>query len=84
MHASETSNPPPDRPTPAFDAPIPPRQTQPQESDIYYLLDEMAEQHVKEVMLAYFMLLAKGGRGGGRGGRGAGEGSRGVGGGARG
>lgn len=31
-----------------------------QDADVLLLLDEMADQHVKEAFLAYFMLLAKG------------------------
>ena len=32
-----------------------------QEGVLFFLLDQMAEQHVKELMLAYFMLLRFGG-----------------------
>ena len=31
-----------------------------QEGVIYYLLDQMTEQHIKEVLVAYFILLSSG------------------------
>ena len=31
-----------------------------QEGVIYYLLDQMADQHIKEVLVAYFILLSSG------------------------
>ena len=30
-----------------------------QEGVLYFLLDQMADQHVKELLLAYFLLLDK-------------------------
>ena len=31
-----------------------------QEGVIYYLMDQMTEQHIKEVLVAYFILLSSG------------------------